>query len=36
MNCGMPDDAILDRTFGMITGQAGAPRRVMIAAKIYF
>jgi hypothetical protein len=36
MNAGMPDGALLDRTFGMITSQSGLPRRVMIAAKIVF
>ncbi|HZT28817.1 MAG TPA: TonB-dependent receptor [Bryobacteraceae bacterium] len=36
MNAGMPDGALLDRTFGMITSQAGTPRRVMVAAKINF
>jgi hypothetical protein len=30
------DGALLDRTFGMITGQSGSPRRVMIAAKFVF
>jgi hypothetical protein len=36
MNAGNPDGAVLDRTVGMITGQMGTPRRVMLAAKITF
>jgi hypothetical protein len=36
MNTGMPDPTISNRTFGLITSQAGNPRRVLIAAKIYF
>ena len=36
MNPGMPGNAILSRTIGMITGQSGTPRRIMVAAKIYF
>jgi hypothetical protein len=36
MNPGSPGNAILSRTFGVITGQQGSPRRVMIAAKFYF
>lgn len=36
MNTGMPDPTISNRTFGMITSQAGSPRRIMIAGKIYF
>jgi len=36
MNAAMPNGAVTQRTFGMITGQMGSPRRVMIAAKLYF
>jgi hypothetical protein len=36
MNPGNPGNAILSRTFGVITGQQGAPRRIMVAAKFYF
>ena len=36
MNTGMPDATISNRTFGTITGQAGNPRRIMIAGKFYF
>ncbi|MGO9239507.1 MAG: carboxypeptidase regulatory-like domain-containing protein [Bryobacteraceae bacterium] len=36
MNCGNPDMALADATFGMITSQNGTPRVAMIAAKIYF
>ncbi len=36
MNPGAPGNAILSRTFGVITGQSGTPRRVMVAAKFYF
>jgi hypothetical protein len=36
MNAAMPNGAVTQRTFGMITGQTGSPRRVMIAAKFYF
>jgi hypothetical protein len=36
MNAGMPNGAVTQRTFGMITGQLGSPRRIMIAAKLYF
>ncbi len=36
MNAGNPNGAVTQRTFGMITGQSGSPRLVMIAAKIYF
>ena len=35
-NAAMPNGAVTQRTFGMITGQVGNPRRAMIAAKIYF
>ncbi|MBL8211493.1 MAG: TonB-dependent receptor [Bryobacterales bacterium] len=36
MNPGNPGNAILSRTFGVITGQQGSPRRIMVAAKFYF
>jgi len=36
MNAGMPNTGVTSRTFGMISGQSGLQRRVMIAAKIYF
>ena len=36
MNAANPNGAVTQRTFGMITGQLGSPRRVMIAAKFYF
>ncbi len=36
MNPGTPGNAILSRTIGMITGQSGSPRRIMVAAKFYF
>jgi len=36
MNAAMPNGAVTQRTFGMIAGQVGTPRRAMIAAKIYF
>ncbi len=36
MNTGMPDSTLSSRTFGLITGQSGNPRRSLIAAKIYF
>jgi len=36
MNPGTPGNAILSRTIGMITGQTGTPRRIMVAAKFYF
>ncbi len=36
MNCGMPDMNLGDQTFGMITSQAGNPRRIMISAKFHF
>ncbi|MCC6586288.1 MAG: TonB-dependent receptor [Bryobacterales bacterium] len=36
MNPGSPGNAILSRTFGVITGQQGTPRRIMVAAKFYF
>ena len=36
MNPGSPENAILSRTIGMITGQQGSPRRIMVAAKFYF
>ncbi len=36
MNPGNPGNAILSRTFGVINGQQGSPRRIMVAAKFYF
>ncbi len=36
MNTANPDNTISNRTFGMVTSQFGNPRRVLIAAKIYF
>jgi len=36
MNAGNPNGAVTQRTFGMITGQTGNPRLVMVATKIYF
>ena len=36
MNPGNPGNAILSRTFGVITGQQGSPRLIMVAAKFYF
>ena len=36
MNAGGPGRGITDRTFGMITGQSGSPRRIMMALKLYF
>jgi hypothetical protein len=36
MNPANPNGAVTQRTFGMITNQLGSPRRVMIAAKIFF
>jgi hypothetical protein len=36
MNPANPGNAILSRTFGVITGQQGSPRRIMLAAKFYF
>ncbi|MCC6367704.1 MAG: TonB-dependent receptor [Bryobacterales bacterium] len=36
MSAANPNGAVTQRTFGIITGQLGAPRRVMVAAKIYF
>jgi hypothetical protein len=36
MNTRNPDNAITGRTFGMVTGQNGSPRRIIIAAKIHF
>ena len=36
MNPASPGNAILSRTFGVITGQQGTPRRIMVAAKFYF
>ncbi len=36
MNPGMPNGAVTQRTFGMITAQDGSPRRIMLAAKLVF
>jgi hypothetical protein len=36
MNPGNPGQAITARDFGMITGQRGSPRRIMMALKLYF
>ena len=36
MNAGFPDYFLTDPTFGMIQGQNGNPRYMMIAAKLYF
>ena len=36
MNAANPNGAVTQRTFGVITGQVGSPRQVMIAAKISF
>lgn len=36
MNCGNPTGAINNINFGRVTGQSGSPRRIMIAAKLYF
>ena len=36
MNTRNPDSTMSNRTFGMITGQSGSPRRVMVAVKLYF
>ena len=36
MNPADPNGAVTQRTFGVITGQRGAPRRVMLALKLYF
>ncbi len=36
MNPANPNGAVTQRTFGMITGQSGTPRRVMVSAKIVF
>ena len=36
MNPGNPGQAITSRDFGMITGQRGNPRRIMMALKLYF
>jgi len=36
MNAGKPNNTLPDRAFGTITTQAGGPRVIMIAAKIYF
>ncbi len=36
MNCGNPDTQLSSATFGLIGGQNGSPRVVMLAAKTYF
>jgi hypothetical protein len=36
MNAGQPDSGVTSLTFGQITTQSGLPRRVMVAAKLYF
>ncbi|MFM8540626.1 MAG: hypothetical protein ACKOBZ_03990, partial [Nitrospira sp.] len=36
MNPADPNGAVTQRTFGVITAQRGAPRRIMIALKLYF
>ena len=36
MNAANPNGAVTQRTFGLITGQVGDPRRVIVAAKLYF
>ncbi|MCC6861159.1 MAG: carboxypeptidase regulatory-like domain-containing protein [Bryobacterales bacterium] len=36
MNAGQPQATVPDRDFGMIVTQAGEPRKIMIAAKIFF
>ncbi len=36
MNAANPNGEITQRTFGMITGQRGSPRQIMLAAKLYF
>jgi hypothetical protein len=36
MNPGNPGQALTTVTFGMITGQSGVPRRIMMALKLYF
>jgi hypothetical protein len=36
MNPADPNGAVTQRTFGVITSQRGAPRRVMLALKLYF
>ncbi len=36
MDAANPNGAVTQRTFGLITSQLGTPRRVMIAAKVYF
>jgi hypothetical protein len=36
MNTANPDSTMSNRTFGMITGQSGNPRRIIMAAKLYF
>jgi hypothetical protein len=36
MNAGQPDSGVTSLTFGQITTQSGLPRRIMVAAKLYF
>jgi len=36
MNAGQPQATVPDRDFGMIVVQAGEPRKIMMAAKIFF
>jgi len=36
MNPDVPNGAITQRTFGIITGQRGSPRQIMLALKLYF
>lgn len=36
MNASNPDNVLSSRTFGVITGQNGNSRRILIAAKLYF
>lgn len=36
MNTANPDNTLSSRTFGLITSQSGNPRRMLIAAKLYF
>ena len=36
MNASNPDRVLSSRTFGLITGQNGNSRRILIAAKLYF
>jgi hypothetical protein len=36
LNLANPDNSVVSRTFGMITGPRGNPRRVMIAMRLFF